>query len=122
VLLPGAIKFGKHRGTKWTDIPPDYLKWICRQEDMDADVRFTARHHLQALTPHAYPPAWMAAALALISPARAANIGYVGEPDASRLTVRVALIADDDSVAPIVSKNFRRSASLARSQALSNAR
>jgi exodeoxyribonuclease X len=48
-LLPGAIKFGKHRGTKWADVPPDYLDWICRQEDMDADVRFTAQHHLQQL-------------------------------------------------------------------------
>jgi exodeoxyribonuclease X len=49
-LLLGAIKFGKHRGTKWADVPPDYLDWICRQEDMDADVRFTAQHHLHQIS------------------------------------------------------------------------
>jgi exodeoxyribonuclease X len=46
-LLPGAIKFGMHRGTKWADVPTDYLQWICNQADMDADRKFTARHHLQ---------------------------------------------------------------------------
>jgi exodeoxyribonuclease X len=32
VLLPRVL-FGKHRGQKWTDVPPDYLQWILRQSD-----------------------------------------------------------------------------------------
>jgi exodeoxyribonuclease X len=47
-LLPGAIKFGKHRGTKWGDIPLDYLEWICGQPGMDADVKYTANHHIRS--------------------------------------------------------------------------
>jgi exodeoxyribonuclease X len=44
-LLP-RITFGKHKGQAWKDVPRDYLDWLCRQTDMDADVKFTARHHL----------------------------------------------------------------------------
>jgi exodeoxyribonuclease X len=43
-LLPGAIQFGKHRGTPWPQVDPSYLDWMVRQADMDEDVRFTARH------------------------------------------------------------------------------
>lgn len=46
-LLP-KITFGKHRGSKWSDVPPDYLAWIARQADMDEDVKFTAQHWLKA--------------------------------------------------------------------------
>lgn len=35
--------FGKHRGILWTEVPRDYLQWILRQRDMDADVVHTAR-------------------------------------------------------------------------------
>jgi len=45
-LLP-RITFGKHRGSKWADVPADYLEW-CLRQDMDADVKFTCRHHLRA--------------------------------------------------------------------------
>lgn len=45
VLLP-RVPFGKHRGQKWTDVPPDYLQWILRQQDMNEDVVHTAHHHL----------------------------------------------------------------------------
>jgi exodeoxyribonuclease X len=45
-LLPGAIQFGKHRGTPWSKVVPSYLDWIVKQNDMDADVKFTARHWL----------------------------------------------------------------------------
>lgn len=38
-------RFGKHRGAKWSEVPSDYLEWILRQ-DMDADTKHTARHHL----------------------------------------------------------------------------
>lgn len=33
------LNFGKHRGTKLTDAPADYLQWICGQSDMDGDLK-----------------------------------------------------------------------------------
>lgn len=50
VLLP-KVPFGKHRGRAWTDVPPDYLQWILRQQDMDEDVVHTARHQLAKSNP-----------------------------------------------------------------------
>jgi exodeoxyribonuclease X len=44
-LLP-KVTFGKYRGQTWTDVPPDYLQWILRQQDMNEDVVHTARHYL----------------------------------------------------------------------------
>ncbi|WP_080654917.1 hypothetical protein [Bradyrhizobium japonicum] len=46
-LLPGAINFGKHRGTPWSDCDPDYLRWIMKQPDMDEDKKFTAKYWLE---------------------------------------------------------------------------
>jgi exodeoxyribonuclease X len=46
ILLP-RVPFGKHRGQAWKDVPPDYLQWILRQQDMNEDVVHTARHHLE---------------------------------------------------------------------------
>lgn len=46
-LLP-RVTFGKHRGKGWHEVDDGYLEWILRQTDMDADVVFTARHHLKA--------------------------------------------------------------------------
>lgn len=40
-------RFGKHRGKPWSEVPADYLQWMLRQTDMDADALFTARHHLK---------------------------------------------------------------------------
>lgn len=45
-LLPGAIHFGKHKGTPWAKVDSGYLDWIVKQADMDPDVKFTARHWL----------------------------------------------------------------------------
>jgi exodeoxyribonuclease X len=45
VLLP-RVPFGRHRGQSWVDVPPDYLQWILRQQDMSEDVVHTTRHHL----------------------------------------------------------------------------
>lgn len=45
-LLPGAIQFGKHKGTPWPQVDMSYLDWIVKQVDMDEDVKFTARHWL----------------------------------------------------------------------------
>lgn len=33
-----TISFGKHRGSKWADIPSDYLEWMLRQAGMDPDA------------------------------------------------------------------------------------
>ena len=44
-LLP-TIPFGKHRGVKWADAPMDYLEWVARQGDMDADVVWNARREI----------------------------------------------------------------------------
>lgn len=44
-LLP-RVTFGKHKGTAWSELPGDYLSWIVNKSDMDADTKFTARHHL----------------------------------------------------------------------------
>ena len=50
VLLP-KVTFGKHRGQPWTDVPPDYLQWILRQQGMDENVVHTARHQLEKRNP-----------------------------------------------------------------------
>lgn len=34
---------GKHKGQRWEEIPPDYLSWILRQEDMSADIKHAAQ-------------------------------------------------------------------------------
>lgn len=44
------VGFGKHRGQKWSDVPRDYLEWILRQRDMDADVVHTAKQQLKEPT------------------------------------------------------------------------
>jgi exodeoxyribonuclease X len=48
-LLPGPIRFGKHRGTPWRDLPSDYLDWIVNKSDMDDDAKFTASHWLKEM-------------------------------------------------------------------------
>jgi len=45
VLL--KVRFGKHRGLLWSQVPRDYLQWVVKQSDMDDDVRHTAMHHLR---------------------------------------------------------------------------
>jgi exodeoxyribonuclease X len=44
-LLP-TMTFGKHRGAGWDLIPIDYLQWLNRQADMDADVLWNARREI----------------------------------------------------------------------------
>lgn len=46
-LIPGAIRFGKHKGAGWLEVPRDYLWWIVSKSDMDADTKFTARYWLE---------------------------------------------------------------------------
>lgn len=45
-LLPGNINFGKHKGTAWSQLPSDYLNWMCGAQDMDEDKKFTAKYWL----------------------------------------------------------------------------
>jgi exodeoxyribonuclease X len=41
------IAFGKHRGKIWSEIPADYLQWMCSQQDMELDWRHCATIELQ---------------------------------------------------------------------------
>lgn len=52
-VLLRKVRFGKHQGSLWSEVPLDYLRWIVRQ-DFDADVIHTARHWLEndPPTPH----------------------------------------------------------------------
>ena len=43
-FLLSTVRFGKHRGQKWADVPRSYLDWVLKQ-DFDADVKHTARHY-----------------------------------------------------------------------------
>lgn len=43
--LHTIFAFGKHRGQRYEAVPQDYLEWIGRS-DLDADVKFSARHWL----------------------------------------------------------------------------
>lgn len=45
-LLP-RVTFGKHNGSRWEDVPGDYLSWIVDKSDMDKDVKANARYHLK---------------------------------------------------------------------------
>lgn len=40
------VTFGKHRGSKWADLPRDYLQWVAFKSDLGADEKHTARHIL----------------------------------------------------------------------------
>lgn len=47
-MLLRTIRFGKHKGEKWSDVPKSYLSWMLKNmEDLDIDTRFTAEHYLQ---------------------------------------------------------------------------
>jgi len=48
-ILLKTVRFGKHRGVLWSDVPRDYLSWLLRKEegkpgDFDADTVFTAKY------------------------------------------------------------------------------
>ncbi len=46
--LLARLRFGKHKGVAMRELPDDYLDWLGRQPNMDADVLFTVRHHVRA--------------------------------------------------------------------------
>jgi len=37
--IPTVIGFGKHRGSKFSDLPTDYRRWLLNQPDLDPFVR-----------------------------------------------------------------------------------
>lgn len=45
-----VVRFGKHRGARWEDVPPDYLRWMLRQgvgpDGFGRDERHTAQFYL----------------------------------------------------------------------------
>ena len=43
-----TIRFGKHRGTEFKDIPLDYLQWLRRQDQLEPDLKFTLDHYINA--------------------------------------------------------------------------
>ncbi|NPD68204.1 3'-5' exonuclease, partial [Acetobacteraceae bacterium] len=45
-LLP-LMPFGKHHGTSWPELPLDYLQWLVRQTEMDADVIYCGRREIE---------------------------------------------------------------------------
>lgn len=42
-----TIMFGKHRGSKWSEIPTDYLEWMCSQAGMDEGALYCAKLELK---------------------------------------------------------------------------
>jgi len=45
---PDVVRFGRHRGKAWTELPSDYLRWIVEESDMDASRLRLARAELAA--------------------------------------------------------------------------
>jgi exodeoxyribonuclease X len=43
-----AMRFGKHRGKEFKDIPRDYLAWLRGQPELDVDLKHTLDHYLHA--------------------------------------------------------------------------
>jgi len=37
--IPRVVNFGKHKGTQIIDLPPDYIQWLLRQEELDPYLR-----------------------------------------------------------------------------------
>jgi exodeoxyribonuclease X len=50
------VRFGKHQGLLWSQVPRDYLRWVLRQPDFDRDVMHTAHHFIGAPPALAAPP------------------------------------------------------------------
>lgn len=41
------IGFGKHKGTDFKELPRDYMQWLRKQSELDADLIFTLDHYLK---------------------------------------------------------------------------
>jgi exodeoxyribonuclease X len=45
--LDSKIGFGKHKGARLSALPKDYVSWLCKQPDMDQDLREALAPRLQ---------------------------------------------------------------------------
>lgn len=45
--LLSIVTFGKHKGSRWDDLPTDYLEWIVDKSELDAAARANALHRLR---------------------------------------------------------------------------
>ena len=45
-VLLSKVRFGKHKGMKWSEVPSGYLQWVMKQSDIDSDVRHTAHYYM----------------------------------------------------------------------------
>lgn len=45
--LYSRFSFGKHKGKRYDEVPADYLDWIVRKSDMEADVKGSAKYWLE---------------------------------------------------------------------------
>ncbi len=41
------LRFGQHKGKPIAEVPADYLEWMLREPEMNADAKFTADHELR---------------------------------------------------------------------------
>ena len=47
-MLLTTCRFGKHKGSNWSEIPRDYLQWIVRNmADADVDTLHTAKYYIE---------------------------------------------------------------------------
>lgn len=42
-----TLRFGKHKGMKYSEAPSDYLSWIVNKSDLDEDTKFSANYWLK---------------------------------------------------------------------------
>lgn len=45
--LMTMVNFGKHKGTRWDELPTDYLEWIVDKSELDRDTKANALHRLR---------------------------------------------------------------------------
>lgn len=46
-MLLTTVRFGKHKGLKWSEVPRDYLRWLVNNlQDADVDTIHTAKFYL----------------------------------------------------------------------------
>lgn len=45
-VLLSTVDFGKHKGSKWKDLPRDYLEWVASKDDFGDDEVYTAKYYL----------------------------------------------------------------------------
>ena len=46
--LLARLRFGRYKSLPMRELPDDYLEWLLKQPNMEADVVFTVRHQIRA--------------------------------------------------------------------------